>query len=121
MIKPAKACAEQPHRGQCRRGGNLMARTRTRLHAPFTLRRGIGIPTLSMGSIKAHVEVDAFLKNSFWTEARTSRTSSLGVWSTASVTKRIDSAAGRLGRERGFGVDDVRHLLHVAESFTLHS
>ena len=62
MIKPAKACAEQPHRGQCRRGGNLMARTRTRLHAPFTLHRGIGIPTQSMGSIKAHVEVDAFLK-----------------------------------------------------------
>ena len=66
MIKPGKACAEQPHRGQCRRGGNLMARTRTRLHAPFTLHRGIGIPTQSMGSIKAHVEVDAFLKNSFW-------------------------------------------------------
>ena len=66
MIKPARTCAEQPHFGQCRRGGNLMARTRTRLHAPFTLHRGIGIPTQSMESIKAHVEVDAFLKNSFW-------------------------------------------------------
>ena len=62
MIKPAKACAEQPHRGQCRRGGNLMARTRTRLHAPFTLHRGIGIPTQSMGSIKAHVEVERLLE-----------------------------------------------------------
>ena len=30
------------------------------------------------------------------------------------MTKRIDSATGRLGREHGLGVDGERHLLHVA-------
>ena len=64
VIKPARACAEQPHRGQCRRGGNLMARTRTRLTAPFTLHRGIGIPSQSMRSRKAHDGAAAFLMNS---------------------------------------------------------
>ena len=29
------------------------------------------------------------------------------------MTKRIDSATGRLGRERGLRVDDGRDLLHV--------
>ena len=34
------------------------------------------------------------------------------------MTKRIDSATRRLGREHGLGVDGERHLLHVA--WTIH-
>ena len=37
------------------------------------------------------------------------------------MTKRIDSATRRLGREHGLGVDGERHLLHVAWTVAIYA